>query len=264
MSYTQYWPFILGTHPGRPALRLPRRHRRRGARWRRASSRRPAVLEVRDVRKIFDGFSAVGGRELHRTRAAAITAIIGPNGAGKTTLFNLITGHLAPDAGRVSLKDATSPASRPTTSAGLGWAARSSAPTSSRKLTVYENVQAALLSHRGRGANFWSPRRALYRDEAEALLALARPRSTRRETSAALSRTATRSSSSSASRWRASRRSCCSTSRPPACRRPRRARPSALIERIAPSAGSPCSSPSTTWRWCSRSRRGSRCCIRAS
>ncbi len=30
-------------------------------------------------------------------------AVIGPNGAGKTTFFNLLSGALAPDAGRVSL-----------------------------------------------------------------------------------------------------------------------------------------------------------------
>jgi branched-chain amino acid transport system ATP-binding protein len=30
-------------------------------------------------------------------------ALIGPNGAGKTTLFNLITGELKPDAGRVEI-----------------------------------------------------------------------------------------------------------------------------------------------------------------
>jgi len=33
-------------------------------------------------------------------------AIIGPNGAGKTTLFNVITGHLAPSAGRILLDGA--------------------------------------------------------------------------------------------------------------------------------------------------------------
>jgi ABC-type branched-subunit amino acid transport system ATPase component len=31
----------------------------------------------------------------------SITALIGPNGSGKTTLFNVITGYLPPDAGRV-------------------------------------------------------------------------------------------------------------------------------------------------------------------
>jgi len=56
------------------------------------------VLEVRDVAKAFDGFQAVAGVSLEVPRGQ-IAAIIGPNGAGKTTLFNLITGHLRPDAG---------------------------------------------------------------------------------------------------------------------------------------------------------------------
>jgi branched-chain amino acid transport system ATP-binding protein len=30
-------------------------------------------------------------------------ALIGPNGAGKTTLFNIVTGELAPDAGRIEI-----------------------------------------------------------------------------------------------------------------------------------------------------------------
>jgi branched-chain amino acid transport system ATP-binding protein len=34
-------------------------------------------------------------------QAGRITALIGPNGAGKTTLFSIVTGFLAPTAGRV-------------------------------------------------------------------------------------------------------------------------------------------------------------------
>jgi branched-chain amino acid transport system ATP-binding protein len=58
------------------------------------------MLEVRDVSKSFDGFQAVGRVSLS-VSPGSISAIIGPNGAGKTTLFNLITGHLRPDSGRV-------------------------------------------------------------------------------------------------------------------------------------------------------------------
>jgi ABC-type branched-subunit amino acid transport system ATPase component len=34
-------------------------------------------------------------------RAGSVTALIGPNGAGKTTAFNLVTGFITPDGGRV-------------------------------------------------------------------------------------------------------------------------------------------------------------------
>ena len=59
------------------------------------------MLEVRDIRKSFNGFTAVGGVSLD-VPAESITAVIGPNGAGKSTFFNLLTGHLRADAGRVA------------------------------------------------------------------------------------------------------------------------------------------------------------------
>ncbi len=39
------------------------------------------------------------------------------------------------------------------------------------KLTVFENLQAAFLVHRGRGLNFWSLAESFYRDDTAALLA---------------------------------------------------------------------------------------------
>jgi len=59
-----------------------------------------SLLEVTDVSRSFGGFQALGGVTL-RVEPGEISAVIGPNGAGKTTLFNVITGHLVPDSGRV-------------------------------------------------------------------------------------------------------------------------------------------------------------------
>ena len=128
------------------------------------------MLEVRDVRKAFDGFQAVGGVSLAVERGQT-AAIIGPNGAGKTTFFNLITGHVRPDAGAVLLegRDITGVAPHDVCRLGMG---RSFQRTNIfPRLTVFQNVQAAYLSHRGRGRDLWSRVERLYRDETEAVLA---------------------------------------------------------------------------------------------
>ena len=58
------------------------------------------LLSVHNVTKIFGGVHAVDGASLS-VQEGTITALIGPNGSGKTTLFNIITGYLSADAGRV-------------------------------------------------------------------------------------------------------------------------------------------------------------------
>jgi ABC-type branched-subunit amino acid transport system ATPase component len=50
----------------------------------------------------FGGVRALADVSLE-VRAGSVTGLIGPNGAGKTTLFNVVTGLLRPDQGRVSL-----------------------------------------------------------------------------------------------------------------------------------------------------------------
>lgn len=61
------------------------------------------LLRVEELHKHFGGVTAVNGISLE-VRQGQIKSVIGPNGAGKTTLFNLITGTLAPDSGRVMLE----------------------------------------------------------------------------------------------------------------------------------------------------------------
>jgi branched-chain amino acid transport system ATP-binding protein len=127
------------------------------------------MLEVSDLRKAFAGFQAVGGVSLTVPKGS-ISAIIGPNGAGKTTLFNLITGHLTPDAGRVVFKgrDVTGIAPHDLCRLGMG---RSFQRTNIfPRLTVFQNVQAAFVSHRRRGPNLFTPVERLYRDETAEIL----------------------------------------------------------------------------------------------
>ena len=127
------------------------------------------MLEVHDLRKAFAGFVAVGGVSL-TVADRQIAAVIGPNGAGKTTFFNLITGHLRPDGGRVLLDGRDITGAPPYRICRMGVGRSFQRTNIFAKLTVFENVQAALLAHHGRGRNFWSRSEDFYRAETEELL----------------------------------------------------------------------------------------------
>jgi branched-chain amino acid transport system ATP-binding protein len=59
-----------------------------------------SILEVREVYKYFGGLKALNGVSL-KIEEGTITGLVGPNGSGKTTLFNVITGMLRPDGGKI-------------------------------------------------------------------------------------------------------------------------------------------------------------------
>jgi len=58
------------------------------------------VLIVQNLSKRFGGFAAVSDFSFE-LKKGEILGLVGPNGAGKTTTFNLITGFLKPDQGKV-------------------------------------------------------------------------------------------------------------------------------------------------------------------
>lgn len=58
------------------------------------------ILEVENLSIAFGGLKAVDDVDL-TVEKGEIVSIIGPNGAGKTTFFNMLTGLLQPDAGRI-------------------------------------------------------------------------------------------------------------------------------------------------------------------
>ncbi len=58
------------------------------------------MLAVDHIGKNFGGLRALDNVSLE-IRSGEIMAVIGPNGAGKTTLFNILTGFIKQDSGRV-------------------------------------------------------------------------------------------------------------------------------------------------------------------
>jgi branched-chain amino acid transport system ATP-binding protein len=128
------------------------------------------VLEIAGLCKSFAGFRAVSNVSL-TVETRQIAAVIGPNGAGKSTLFNLITGHLQADSGTVRLDGRDITGSPPYRLCGMGIGRSFQRTNIFPNLTVFENLQAAFLVHRGRGVNFWSSAESFYRDDTAALLA---------------------------------------------------------------------------------------------
>jgi branched-chain amino acid transport system permease protein len=60
-------------------------------------------FEVQTLNKRFGGLVAVKDVSFS-IKKGEILGLIGPNGAGKTTIFNLITGFLPPDSGKIEFK----------------------------------------------------------------------------------------------------------------------------------------------------------------
>ena len=58
------------------------------------------ALEIKNLSKRFGGLQAIDHVNL-TFKLWELRCLIGPNGAGKTTLFNLITGRIKPNEGRI-------------------------------------------------------------------------------------------------------------------------------------------------------------------
>lgn len=76
------------------------------AEHRRAVLDAPAVLQVRNLNKSFNGLKAVDNIsfDLHQ---GEVISIIGPNGSGKSTTINLISGFIKPDSGLIDIDSET-------------------------------------------------------------------------------------------------------------------------------------------------------------
>ncbi len=98
-----------------------------------------ALLEIENVRRSFGGLVAVDGVSFE-VNAGQIKAIIGPNGAGKTTLFNIISGLLKPDAGRIRFKERAITGWKPYEIARAGISRTFQNPSLFLQMSVLENV----------------------------------------------------------------------------------------------------------------------------
>jgi branched-chain amino acid transport system ATP-binding protein len=106
--------------------------------------------------KSFDGFMAVGDANLTMEKGD-IMAVIGPNGAGKTTLFNLITGHLKPNGGQILFKEKDISGLAPYKICHMGISRSFQVVNIFSRMTVFENVQVAVLSHGKKLLKFFRP-----------------------------------------------------------------------------------------------------------
>jgi branched-chain amino acid transport system ATP-binding protein len=108
------------------------------------------ILEARGVHKRFGRRVVLEDVSL-AFEAGRLAGIMGPNGAGKTTFFHVLTGHVAPDRGRVVLDGTDVTGWSPRAVAVRGLARSFQAMTLFDEFTVLRNVLTALPEVRTRG-----------------------------------------------------------------------------------------------------------------
>ena len=127
------------------------------------------MLQVEGLMKSFEDFMAVNGANL-AVGKGEIVAVIGPNGAGKTTLFNLITGALKRDRGRIVFKGEEISELPPYDICKKGISRSYQIANIFPRLTVFENVQVAVLSYQRRNSNLFRPAQSLAVKETRSIL----------------------------------------------------------------------------------------------
>ncbi|MBW3536250.1 MAG: MFS transporter [Actinobacteria bacterium] len=133
-----------GDRPPAPSERSdPHRQRRR---LRDTPDPDPPVLEVIGLTKRFGGITAVDDVSF-ALRDGEILGLIGPNGAGKTTIFDLISGLLPADAGRIFFKGVDISDWSPDRRAALGLGRSFQDARIFPSLTVVENIAIGLERH---------------------------------------------------------------------------------------------------------------------
>ncbi len=127
------------------------------------------MLQVQNLRKLFGDFKAVNGAEL-TVEKGQLVAVIGPNGAGKTTLFNLITGQLQPDDGRIVFNNENIGKLPPYEICRKGIARSFQIANIFPRLSVFRNVQVSVLSQQKLSNKLFRPARQMAIEETNRIL----------------------------------------------------------------------------------------------
>ena len=127
------------------------------------------MLRIEDLHKSFDDFKAVNGAHL-TVEKGQLVAVIGPNGAGKTTLFNLITGQLQPDNGKILLNDEDISKLPPHVICRKGVARSFQIANVFPRLSVFRNVQVSVLSQQKLSNKLFQPAARLVVEETNRIL----------------------------------------------------------------------------------------------
>jgi branched-chain amino acid transport system ATP-binding protein len=114
------------------------------------------LITIENLTKNFGGLRAVDGVTM-KVKEGERVSIIGPNGAGKSTLFNLITGYIRPDGGRVFFRgeDITHLPIYQMVGKGIGRSFQLLNVFS--ELSVFENIRMGVQAHLGYGFEFFTP-----------------------------------------------------------------------------------------------------------
>ena len=132
-------------------------------------SLRGGLLKVEGLSKSFGGVRAVSNVSFE-VAAGELLALIGPNGAGKSTCFNMLNGQLPLDSGSIAFEGRSIAGMKPREVWRLGVGRTFQITATFSSMTVRENVQVALLSHRRELSNLFKRARDCYIEEADALL----------------------------------------------------------------------------------------------
>ena len=127
------------------------------------------MLQISALQKSFDGFQAVKEANLS-VKPGEVVAVIGPNGAGKTTLFNLISGQLRPDSGSIRFKGEDICGLSPHQLCRKGMSRSFQIVKIFSRMSVFENVQTAVISRMNKASNLFIPARNIAVKETESIL----------------------------------------------------------------------------------------------